>query len=303
MAINTGALARALKPGVDAWFGLAYNEFPEEWSQIFDKYSSDMNFEEDVNVYGFKLGVVKPEGAAINYDAMQQGWVQRYTHIVYGLGYIITKEAIEDNLYMKLAQQRTNALAMSMRQTKENVAANVLNNAFAASGYNGADGVSLCNSAHLLSKGGTISNMPAAAADLSEASIEQGLVDIHGFVNDAGLKVSAVAKKLIVPRQLLFEAQRIMKSDLQNDSANNALNAMKSLGVLSEGVVMNHYLSSATAWFIKTNVPDGLKLFQRRDLEVQNDTEFDTENMKFKATERYSVGWSDFRAIYGSNGP
>ena len=303
MAINTGALARALKPGVDAWFGLAYDEFPEEWSQIFDKYSSDVNFEEDVNVYGFKLGVVKPEGSVLNYDAMQQGWVQRYTHITYGLGYIITREAIEDNLYMKLAQQRTNALAMSMRQTKENVAANVLNNAFAASGYNGADGVSLCNSAHLLSKGGTMSNVPSSAADLSEASVEQALIDIGGYVNDAGLKISAVGQKLILPRQLQFEGERIMKSTLQNDSANNALNAMKNIGVLPGGNVMNHYLSSATAWFIKTNVPDGLKLFQRREIDLQNDTEFDTENMKFKATERYSVGWSDFRAIYGSNGP
>jgi len=301
MAINTGALSRALKPGVDLWFGLAYNELPEEWRQIFDVSMSEMNFEEDVNVNGFGLANVKPEGQTLQYDVMQQGWIQRYTHITYALGYVITREAIDDNLYMKLAQQRTNALAMSMRQTKENVCANILNRAFNSS-YTYADGVSLCNSSNLLSKGGTYSNQLATAADLSEAALEQALIDISGFVNDAGLRISAMGNKLIIPRQLKFEAERILKSTLQNDRANNALNAMNSLGSLPGGISMNHYLSSATAWFIKTNVPEGLKFFQRRALEVDSDNEFDTENLKYKATERYSVGATDKRGIYGTAG-
>ena len=299
--INTGALAKALRPGVNAWFGLAYDQFPEEYVQIFDKVMSEMNFEEDVNVHGFGLGAVKPEGQALQYDTLQQGWTQRYVHITYALGYIITREMIEDNLYMKLAQQRTEALAMSMKQTKENVAANVLNRGFSNS-YLGADGLCLFSTAHLMSRGGTYSNKLAVDADLSEAAIEQALIDIAGFTNDAGLRISAMGQKLIIPRQLQFEATRILKSDLQNDSANHAINAMRAMGVLPQGVVMNHYLTDTNAWFIKTNVNDGLKYFQRRDLGVENDTEFDTENMKFKASERYSFGWTDPRGIYGSAG-
>ncbi len=299
--INTGEMARALKPGVNSWFGLAYAQYPEEWSQIFDMYQSSMYFEEDVNMYGFGLAAVKPEGTAITYDTSAQSFIKRYTHAVYALGYIITREAIEDNLYMKLAQQRTNALAMSMKQTKENVCANVLNRGFSGS-YTGADGLALFSASHLLSKGGTFSNTIATAADLSEASLEQALIDIGGFVNDAGMKISCTGQKLIIPRQLQYEAKRILGSDLQNDSANNALNALKSCGMLPGGVVMNHYLSDSDAWFIKTDCPDGLKLFQRRALEVENDTEFDTENMKFKSSERYSVGWTDPRGCYGSAG-
>lgn len=297
--INTGEMARALKPGVNSWFGLAYTQYPEEWSEIFDQYQSAMYFEEDVNMYGFGLASVKPEGTAIQYDTSAQSFIQRYTHAVYALGYIITREAIEDNLYMKLAQQRTNAMAMSMKQTKENVCSNVLNRGF-SSGYTGADGLSLFNSAHKLTKGGTFSNVIATAADLSEASLEQALIDIAGFVNDAGLKISCNGTKLIIPRQLRYEAKRILGSDLQNDSANNAINAMKSMGALP--VIMNHYLTDSDAWFVKTDCPDGLKLFQRRALEVENDTEFDTENMKFKSSERYSVGWTDPRGCYGSQG-
>lgn len=297
--INTGAISKALRPGVEAWFGLAYNQWPEEWREIFDEKQSEMNFEEDVNMYGLNLGVVKPEGTGIAYDTMQQGGLIRYTHVTYGLGYVITREAIEDNLYMKMAQQKSEALARSMKQTKENVAANVLNRAFNSS-YTGWDGLSLINTAHLLSKGGTMSNQLATAADLSEAALEQGLIDIGGFVDDASLLMAARGEKLIIPRQLEFEARRILGSDLQYDTANNALNAMKSMGMLPKGVTVNHYLTSAIAWFIKTDVQDGLKLFNRRPLGITNDTEFDTENMKFKATERYSVGWTDFRAIYGS---
>lgn len=301
MAINTGAISRALKPGVNTWFGLAYKKHPEQWSQIFDKQMSEFNFEEDVNVNGFGLGVLKPEGASISYDTHSQGWIQRYQNLTYALGFIVTREHVEDNKYMQIAKQRAEALANSMRQTKENIAANVLNRAFSNS-YLGADGVRLCSTAHLCSKGGTFSNTLSTAADLSEASLEQAIIDLGGLVDDAGLRIDVMGQKLIIPRQLQFEACRILKSDLKYDTAENAINAMKNMGSLPGGVVMNTYLSDPDAWFIKTDVQDGLKLFQRRELEVENDSDFDTENMKFKASERYCVGWTDPRGIYGSPG-
>jgi len=299
--INTGALAKALRPGVNTWFGNMYNRFPEEFSAIFDKEMSAMNFEEDVNVHGFGLGVVKPEGTAITYDSMQQGFIKRYIHIVYGLGFIITREAIEDNLYMKLAKSNTEALAHSMKQVKETVAANVLNRAFSSS-YTGADGLELCSTSHLLSKGGTFQNKLSTAADLSEASLEQALMDIGGFVDDAELKMSARGMKLIIPRQLEFEAQRILKSDLQPGSANNDINVLMSGRYLPGGFAVNHYLTDSDAWFVKTDVPNGLRHFERRAMQIDNDTEFDSDNMKFKATERYSFGWTDPRGIFGSPG-
>lgn len=302
MAINTGALAKALRPGVNTWFGLAYAELPEEFSQIFDIEQSMMNFEEDVNAYGFGLAPIKPEGQGISYDSMSQALFIRYVHVVYALGYIITREAIEDNLYMKLAKDRTDSLAFSMRQTKEIVCANVLNRAFNAS-YVGADGLALCSGSHLLAKGGTYNNQLATAADLSEAALEQALIDIGGMLNDAGLRISAQGMKLIIPRQLQFEATRILKGTERYATADRDINAMKFMGVLPDGIAMNHYLTSSSAWFIKTNVPKGLRMFQRRALGMENDTEFDTENMKFKASERFSVGFTDWRGVYGSNGP
>lgn len=299
--ISTGSLAKALWPGVNAFFGLAYNEHPVEYKEIFKEERSEMNFEEDVNVYGSGLALVKPEGENISYDEMAQGFLKRYTHVTYGLGFILTREMIEDNLYMKLAEQRSKALAFSMRQTKENVAANVLNRAFNSS-YTGADGVELCSTAHLKSKGGTFKNELTTAADLSEASLEQCIIDIMDFENDAGLKISAMPRKLIVPTELCFEAERILKSNLQNNTDTNAINALKSKGVLPEGYAVNHYLTDSDAFFVLTNVPEGMKHFQRRDLAIENDTDFDSENMKFKATERYSFGWTDPRGIFGSPG-
>lgn len=299
--INTGALAKALRPGVNTWFGNMYNQFPEEFSAIFDKEISAMNYEEDVNVHGFGLGVVKPEGTAITYDSMQQGFIKRYIHIVYGLGFIITREAIEDNLYMKLAKNNTEALAHSMKQVKETVAANILNRAFNSS-YTGADALQLCSTAHLLSKGGTFQNRLTTDADLSEAALEQALIDIGGYVDDAGLKMSARGMKLIIPRQSEFEAQRILKSELQVNSAEHNLNILNAGRYIPGGFVVNHYLTDSDAWFIKTDVPNGLRHFERRAMQIDNDTEFDSDNMKFKATERYSFGWTDPRGIYGSQG-
>ena len=299
--IGTGSLAKALWPGVNAWFGNAYEEHPLEYKEIFDIEKSEQNFEEDVNVNGTGLAAVKPEGEALAYDDFSQGFLKRYSHITYALGFILTREAIEDNLYMKLAEQRSKKLAFSMRQTKENVAANVLNRAFNSS-YVGADGLELCSTAHLLSKGGTFKNELTTAADLSEASLEQSIIDIMDMKDDAGLKIHVMPKKLIVPTALCFEAERILKSSLQNDSANNAVNALRSKGVMPEGYAVNHYLTDPDAFFVKTNAPDGLKMFERRDVAIDNDTDFDSENMKFKASERYSVGWSDPRGIFGSPG-
>mgnify|MGYP001569179415 CR=1 FL=1 len=299
--ISTGSVNKALWPGVNAWFGLSYNEHPLECSEIFETLRSEKNFEEDVNVYGFGLATVKPETGSIQYDESGQGWVQRYTHVAYGLGFIISREAVEDNLYMELAQKRTKALAFSMRQTKENVAANILNRAFNSS-YTYADGIELCSTVNEKSKGGTFGNELVTAADLSELALEQACIDIMNMTNDASLKVRLMPRKLIIPPALAFEAERILKSSLQSDNSSNALNALKSKGVLPEGYTVNHYLTDADAFFIKTDCQDGLKLFQRRDVAIENDTDFDTSNLKYKATERYSVGASDKRGIFGSPG-
>lgn len=299
--INTGAIAKALMPGVNAWFGLSYNEYPAEYSEVFKMERSDRNFEEDVNHYGLGLAVLKPEGENIHYDSMAQSFVKRYVMEAYALGFIVSREAIEDNQYMELAEKRSKALAFSMRQTKENIAANVLNRAFNSS-YTGADALELCSTAHLLAKGGTFRNELATSADLSEASLEQACIDIMDFKDDAGLRIAVMPRKLIVPKELCFEAERILKSSLQNDSANNAVNALKSKGVLPEGYSVNHYLSDTDAFFLLTNAQNGLKHFQRRDVAIEQDKDFDSENVKFKASERYNFGWTDPRGIFGSEG-
>jgi len=299
--ITTGLLAKALKPGVDKWFGMSYDELPLQFSEIFETSRSEQNFEEDVNVYGTGLALVKPEAEMVSYDEMAQSFIKRYVHVTYGLGFILSREMIEDNRYMKLAEQRTKALAFSMRQTKENVAANVLNRAFSSS-YVGADGIELSSSVHLNSKGGTFRNELATPVDLSEASLEQCCIDLMGMTNDAGLRVAIMPKKLIVPKELCFEAERILKSGMQNDTANNAINALKSRGVFPGGFAVNQYLTDTDAFFIITNAPEGLKHYQRRDLKIDNDTDFDSENMKFKATERFSFGWTDPRGVFCSEG-
>lgn len=299
--INTGAYSKLLWPGLNKLFGHEYAEHSLEYKEIFKTERSEKNFEEDLNHYGLGLATIKPEGENIAYDSMGQGFLKRYVHLTYALGFIITKEAIEDNLYAEAAMARTKALAFSMRQTKENVGANVLNRAF-NSNYVGADGLELCSAVHKLARGGTFSNTPAAAADLSELALEQAAIDIMNFKNDAGLRISVMPRKLILPVDLCFEAERILKSSLQNDTANNALNALKSKGIFPEGYAVNHYLTDQDAWFILTNVQNGMKHLQRRDVAMENDTDFDSENMKFKATERYVFGWTDPRGIYGSPG-
>lgn len=299
--INTGSIASALRPGVHQWFGTSYKRYDTEYDKIFEVLSSSMNFEQDVSIHGFGLASVKPEGSPIAFDVMQQGPKINYQHITYGLGFILTREAIEDNLYMQLAKSQSEALALSMKQTKEIVAANVLNRAF-TSGYTGYDGVVLCSTAHVPSRGGAYSNAFSSSMDLSEDSLEQALITIAGLTDEAGLKMQAMGRKLIIPKELQFDAQRILKSDERTGTADNDINVISSQGYMPDGMFIDHYLTDTDAWFVKTDVANGLRMFQRRDLMIDNDTQFDTDNVRYKATERYSVGWTDPRGIFGSAG-
>jgi phage major head subunit gpT-like protein len=299
--VGTGSLAKALWPGVKAWVGADYKEVEHQFKEIFPMIRSEKNYEQDVTLGPTGLLQVKPEGQNIAYDSFIQGFVKNYTHIVYASGFIITREAIDDNMYMELAEKRSRMLGRSAKETKEITAANILNRAFNST-YTGADGLELCSTAHLFEKGGTYKNELTTAADLSEASLEQACIDIMDFRDGANKRIAASPRKLIVPTALAFEAERILKSTLQNDSANNAINALKSKGILPEGYAVNRYLTDADAFFLLTDCPDGLKHYQRRDLEVSDDTDFDSENMKFKISERYVFGWTDPRGIFGSPG-
>ena len=298
--INSGSFAKALWPGVNAWYGKAYNEYPVEFTSLFEKNTSSKAWEEDVGTSGFGLAVQKSEGAPISYDSERQGFISRYQHVVFALGFVITREMMEDDQYDVVGKRKSEGLAFSMRQTTEIVGANVYNRAFSGS-YLGGDGVSLISNAHPNIKGGTWSNVIGTAADLSEAALEQACIDIAGFTNDAGLLIAVRPEKLIIPRQLMFEAKRILQSDGRVGTQNNDLNAIKTLGVIPT-VVTNHYLTDADAWFIKTNVKHGMKYFERRADSFEMDNDFDTENAKYKATARWSVGWTDPRGMYASPG-
>lgn len=298
--INSGSFAKALWPGVNAWYGKAYNEYQTEYDKLFEKYTSTRAFEEDVGVSSFGLAVQKPEGSPISYDTEKQGFITRYQHVVYALGFVITREMMEDDQYDVVGQRKAQGLAFSMRQTKEVVAANVYNRAFTA-GYVGGDGVILLANNHPTIAGGTFSNVIGTAADLSEAALEQACIDIAGFTNDRGLLIAVRPKQLIIPRQLMFEAKRILHTDGRVGTDNNDLNAIKTMGMIPE-VVTNHYLTDTDAWFIRTDVPHGMKYFERRPDAFDMDNDWDTENAKFKATARYSFGWTDPRGLYGSAG-
>jgi len=298
--INSGSFAKALWPGVNAWYGKEYAEYPVEWDKLFEKNTSSRQFEEDVGVSSFGLAVVKPEGSAISYDSERQAFITRYNHVVYALGFIITREIMEDDQYDVVGQRKAQGLAFSMRQTKEIVAANVYNRAFNTS-YTGGDGKAMIVSDHPNVAGGTWSNVIATAADISEASLEQACIDIAGFTNDRGLLIAVRPTKLVIPRQSIFEVKRILGTDGRVGTDNNDLNALKDLGMIPE-VVVNHYLTDTDAWFVRTNVKNGLKYFERRADSFDMDNDWDTENAKFKATARYSFGWTDPRAIYGSAG-
>ena len=299
--INTGSFAKALWPGVKTWFGMEYKEHPPEYPKIFKKDTSDKAYEEMVATSGTGLAPVKTETGSVSYDSMRQLYVNRATHVEYALGFIISEVAIEDNQYKQLAKQRSRSLAFSLRQTKETVAANVLNRAFNST-YTGGDGLELCSTAHI-TEGSTFANELATAADLSGASLEQAVIDIAGFVNHRNLNINVMPQALLVHRNNMFEAERILKSALEYDTANNAINALKSMNMFPKGIIVNHYLTDADAFFVLTDATDGMTFFQRRPLRlspVEND--YDTANAKFKADERYSFTWGDPRSIFGSPG-
>ena len=298
--ITSSSFAKLLWPGLNSIYGKEYADYPVEWDKLFEKNSSDRAYEEDVGLSSFGLASVKNEGAPITYDTERQGFTTRYNHVVYALGFIITREIYEDDQYGKVGAQKAKALARSMRQTKEIVGANVYNRAF-DSNYVGGDGVELISSSHKNVAGGTWSNKIATASDLSEAALEQAVIDIAGFRDDRGLLIAAKPEKLIIPYQLQFEAARILGSDGRVGTDLNDPNVLKQKGIFGN-VVTNHYLTDPDAWFIATNVKDGLKYFERRGDQFEMDNDFDTENAKYKATARYSFGWSDPRAIYGSAG-
>lgn len=298
--INSSSFAKALWPGVNAWYGKAYDEYDVEFTKLFEKFSSSKAFEEDVGVSSFGLAISKAEGAPIQYDSERQGFTTRFTHAVYALGFIITREIMEDDQYDVVGQKKAQGLAFSIRQTKEVLGANVYNRAFNTS-YLGGDGAALLSASHANVAGGTWSNLIGTAADLSEASLEQAVIDIAGFTNDRGLKIAVRPQSLVIPWQLAFEATRILKSTGRVDTANNDLNALNSMGLFKD-VVVNHYLTDTDAWFIRTNAPNGMKYFERRGDAFDMDNDFDTENAKFKASFRASWGWTDPRGLYGSAG-
>ncbi len=309
--MTSSTFAKALWPGVNAWYGKAYNDYQTEWDKLgFEKNTSKKAYEEDVGLSSFGLAAVKNEGAPITYDSEKQGFTTRYNHVVYALGFIVTREAFEDDQYDVIGSRKAKGLARSMRHTKEIVAANIFNRAFSTT-YTGGDGASLIASAASSGvggsatrpnvAGGTWTNGIATAADLSEAALEQAVIDIAAYRDDRGLLIAAKPKKLILPYQLQFEAARILKTTGRVGTDLNDINAVKEAGIFGD-VVTNHFLTDADAWFIITDINDGLKYFERRGDQFEMDNDFDTENAKFKATARYSFGWTDPRCIYGSPG-
>ena len=302
MAISRAQLVKELEPGLNALFGLEYARYENQHTEIFATETSDRAFEEEVMLSGFGSAPVKNEGAAVEFDDAVESFTARYTHETIALAFAITEEAIEDNLYDRLAARYTRALARSMANTKQVKAAAVLNNAFTAGQFAGGDGVALCATNHPLVSGGTFSNTLATAADLSETSLEQSLIDIQAFVDERGLKVALQGRKLIIPKELQFTAERILKSPLRVGTADNDINALKNMGMIPEGYRINNFLTDSDAFFIMTDAPNGLKHFVRAPLRTAIEGDFDTGNTRFKARERYSFGFSDPRGIFGSPG-
>ena len=301
MAINTGNFAKALWEGVNSWYGMAYNEYPEQCGEIFEKRNSRKAYEEIVGTAGLGMASVMPEGQGVAYDSSQQGYINRFTHVTYGLGFVITKNMMDDDLYDVAAMTRSKSLAKSMRITKETVAANVLNRAENSS-YTGGDGVELLSQLHPNKKGGTFANEPAAGTDLSESALEDAVIALGKYTDDAGLRIATRPQKLIVPVDSQFEAERILNTDGRVASADNDLNAIKSLGKMPQGFRVNNYITDTNCWFIITDCDDGLIHFERRADDFTQDNDFNTDNLMYKATARYSFGWADPRGVYGSMG-
>lgn len=301
MAISRAQLAKELLPGLNALFGLEYKQYAEQHKEIYETENSDRSFEEETKLSGFGLAPVKSEGSAISYDNAQEAWTARYTHETIALGFSITEEAVEDNLYDSLSARYTKALARAMAHTKQIKAAAVLNNAFNTAVKYG-DGQALCSANHPLVGGGANSNVPAVATDLNETAIENAVIQMSQWTDERGLLIAAKPKKLIIPPQLQFIATRLLETDYRVGTADNDINAVKSNGVIPQGYTVHNWLTDPDAFFITTDIPNGLKHFVRAPLKTGMDTDFDTGNIRYKARERYSFGASDPLGIWGSPG-
>ena len=301
MAISRAQLLKELLPGLNALFGLEYAKYGDEAAEIFESESSDRSFEEEVKLSGFSAAPVKGEGSAIEYDNAQEAWTARYTNETIAMGFSITEEAIEDNLYGSLSARYTKALARAMAYTKQVKGATILNNAFAA-GTTYGDGQVLCSTAHPLVSGGTNSNRPTIGTDLNETSLEAAIIQIAGWTDERGLLIASQPTKLVIPPALQFVATRLLETELRVATADNDINAIKSNSAIPGGYTVNHYLTDANAWFLMTDVPNGLKHFVRTPMQTSMDADFDTGNSRYKARERYSFGVSDPLGIFGSPG-
>ena len=301
MAISRSQLVKELEPGLNALFGMEYARYEGEHAEIFDTESSDRAFEEEVMLVGFGNAPTKTEGAGVDFDDANEAYTARYSHETVALAFALTEEAIEDNLYDRLGARYTKALARSMAHTKQVKAAAVLNNAFNSS-FTGGDGVELCSTAHPLGMGGTFANEPSTAADLNETSLENALIDISTFVDERNMIIALRGAKMIIPPQLQFIADRLLESTLRPSTADNDINAVKNMGMVPEGYTVNHFLTDPDAFFIKTDAPNGFKHFERSPMRTNMEADFDTGNMRFKARERYSFGFSDPRCVFGSPG-
>ena len=301
MAISRAQLLKELLPGLNALFGLEYARYGEEHKEIYETETSERSFEEETKLSGFSAAPVKNEGSAIAYDNAQEAWTTRYNHETIALGFSITEEAVEDNLYDSLSARYTKGLARAMAYTKQVKAAAVVNNGFSA-GYPGGDGVSLFSTAHPLINGGTNANTPSTQVDLNETSLEAAVIQIAAWTDERGLLIAAKPKKLIVPPALMFVAKRLLDTELRVGTTDNDINAIKQMGAIPEGYTVNHFLTDSNGWYLTTDVPNGLKHFIRSPLSQSMDGDFDTGNVRYKSRERYSFGWSDPLGIWGSSG-
>ena len=300
MAISRAQMLKELLPGLNALFGLEYEKYEDEHAVIYDTASSERSFEEEVKLSGFSAAPVKAEGAAISYDSAQESYTARYNHETIAMGFAITEEAMEDNLYDSLSARYTKALARAMAYTKQVKAANLLNNGFTT--FDSGDGVSLFNASHPLVSGGTNANRPTTGADLNETSLEQAIIEIAAFTDERGLLIAARPTSLVVPPALMFVADRLLETTQRVGTADNDINAIRNMGAIPGGYAVNHYLTDSNAFFLLTDIPNGMKMFERTALETSMDGDFDTGNVRYKARERYSFGVSDPLGIYGSPG-
>jgi len=301
MAISRSQLLKELLPGLNALFGLEYKRYGEEHKELYEIESSERSFEEETKLSGFSAAPVKNEGGAISYDNAQEAFTARYSHETIALGFSITEEAIEDNLYDSLSARYTKALARAMAYTKQVKGASVLNNGFSSS-YKGGDGVALFSAAHPLVNGGTNSNVPPTPVDLNETALEAATIQIAAWTDERGLLIAAKPRKLVIPPNLMFVATRLLETNLRVGTTDNDINAIKNNGTIPEGYTVNHFLTDTNGWFLLTDVPNGLKMFERTPLQNSMDGDFDTGNVRYKSRERYSFGWSDPLGAWGSSG-